>query len=273
MTGSDAVSENDGEATAVRRVRRFLIVVVPVTALVLPGLLALAGGARWWHYIAAEQTPMTWFQSVVLVLAGGVCLVLALTVRLGPAASRAGAGRTWLALGLALWVLALDERFAVHERVRDRVLAPRDVRLPLATWIGPGDFLLLGVAVIGLLVLPRVLTGLRPDRAALRVFVLGVVLAAVAVGMDSVDPDRLGLTAERWEQTLEECVELTAGLCFLAALSLRLVGVLGRAQTSAAVDPAVDPMVVDPMAIEPRAGSGAGDVRQIPVDGQVPRGG
>ncbi len=48
-------------------------------------------------------------------------------------------------------------------------------------------------------------------------FVVGVGLAVLAVGMDSVDPARMGLDVERLEQTLEECVELASGLAFLGA--------------------------------------------------------
>jgi hypothetical protein len=244
-----AVTTTGSASRAIHRVRRLLMLAVPVTAVALPSLLALAGGARWWHYIAAEQTPMTWFQSVVLVLAGAAALLLSLLARCG---REAGSAPTWTLVGLGFWVLALDERFAVHERIRDRVLAPRDIRLPLADWIGPGDFLLLIVAALGLLVLRRVLSGLGPDRAARTIFVVGVVLAAVAVGMDSVDPARLSLAAERLEQTLEECVELAAGMCFAAALVLRAVGLLDR--------PAPDAEVPAP------GGSWPGDVGQVPVE-------
>lgn len=223
--GSTDVPAGSGPSgTELLRLRRRLLVTVPVVAVAVPAALAVAGGERWWRYIAPEQTPMTWAQSVVLVLAGATAMVLHGASRLRPAPSAAARRPVWWLLGAGLWLLALDERFAVHERVRDGLLAPRDVRVPLLPWVGPGDFLLLGVAVVGLLVLPRVLAGLTPDRVARRTFLTGVALAALAVTMDSLDPARMSLPVERWEQTLEECVELTVGLCLLAALVLRLLG-------------------------------------------------
>jgi len=205
-----------------RRVRRGLIAVAAVVAVLAPTTLALAAGSRWWRYIAAEQTPMTWLQSVVLVLAGAAALLLALMHAL----RREPGTRAWVLLGCGFVLLALDERFAVHERVRDGFLAPRGVRVPLLPWVGPGDFLLLGLALLGLVLLPRVLSALRPDRTAWWLFGTGVALSLLAVGSDSVDPARLALTAQRWEQTLEECVELAAGLCFLVALAVRSVALL-----------------------------------------------
>jgi hypothetical protein len=50
---------------------------------------------------------------------------------------------------------------------------------------------------------------------------LGVLLAVVAVGMDSIDPSTWGVSAERLEQSLEEVIELGSGLALLAAVLCR----------------------------------------------------
>jgi hypothetical protein len=120
-------------------------------------------------------------------------------------------------------LLAIDERFAIHERVRDGVLAPRGVSVPFLPWVAPGDFLLLGLAVVGVIMLPAVLRLFRPDPWAVRAVVAGVVLAAVAVGVDSIDPASWTVAQERLQQTLEECVELVSGLSLLTAVLLRLL--------------------------------------------------
>lgn len=202
--------------------RKVLVVACAVLWVLAPVALAGARWPSWWAWIAPEQTPMTWLQSVVLILASAGCLLLVVVL------GRSGAPRVriWLVFGAGLCLLALDERFAVHERVRDGYLAPRDVRVSFLPWVGPGDFLILGVAVVGLVALPFVWRAFAPDHAARAALVVGVVLAAVAVGADSIDPSRWSVGAERLEQTLEEVVELGSGLALACAVGLRLLGEL-----------------------------------------------
>lgn len=99
--------------------------------------------------------------------------------------------------------------------------------------MAPGDFLVLAIAITGLAVLPLGLRGLSGDRTARVPFLLGVGLAAVAVGTDSIDPPTWSLDAERVQQSLEEVVELAAGLCLLGAVLLRLLSTLSAALTEA----------------------------------------
>jgi hypothetical protein len=200
--------------------------------------IALAAGQwpQWWTWIAAEQTPMTWLQSVVLVLAAAGSLLVALVLR------RAGTGPVgaWWLLTVGFAALAVDERFAIHERVRDSVLAPRGVTVPLLPWVAPGDFLVLAIAIAGLAVLPMVWRAVRADHASRVALLLGVALAAVAVGMDSIDPTTWSVDAERLQQTLEEVVELGSGLALLAAVHLRLLSLLEtHLQPAASVEPAL----------------------------------
>ncbi|KRE35073.1 hypothetical protein ASG73_17180 [Janibacter sp. Soil728] len=205
-----------------RRHRLAVLGALTVAGVLVPSLLFVAQYPQWWVWIAQEQVPMTWFQSVTLVVAGMVSLCawfVCRTVRRVPRA-----GYALLALGFA--ALAFDERFAVHERIRDGVLAPRGISLPLLTWIAPGDFLLLLVAIVGLVLLPTVLRPIRSDRWALTPFVIGVTLSLLAVGTDSIDPSTWSLQGERVQQTLEECVELWAGLAYLAAVTNSLMTLL-----------------------------------------------
>jgi hypothetical protein len=198
-----------------------------VAALVGGWVLTSAGLAavrwpRFWEYLASEQTPMTWLQSVVLVLAGAAALLVALL------ATRRPVGRpvVWALLATGFVALALDERFAVHERVRDGYLAPRDVRVPFLPWVGAGDFLVLLLALVGLALLPAVWRLVRTDRWSRSSLLVGVGLAVVAVGVDSVDPATWTVAAERVQQSLEEVVELASALALLGAVVLRLVTVL-----------------------------------------------
>lgn len=200
-----------------------------VAALLAVGVLALlalfaARYPRWWEWIAPEQTPMTWLQSAVLVLAGVGSALVALVLRLlgEPAPQR----RSWWLLAAGFVALALDERFAVHERLRDGVLAPRGVEIPFLPWVAPGDFLLLGVAVVGLALLPLVWRAVAVDAGAFRALLLGVGLGVVSVSLDSIDPSTWTVQGERVQQSVEEVLELGSGLALLAAVGLRLVGLL-----------------------------------------------
>lgn len=239
--------------------RRALLALLAVGVLA-PAVLAAARWPSYWLWIASEATPMTWLQSVVLVLAAAASLVVAALLRLR--GRLRAQRRPWAVLAAGFGALAVDERFALHERVRDGVLAPRDVRLPLLTWIAPGDFLVLLMALGGLVLVPLVLRALADDRAARRLLAAGIALAAVAVGVDSVDPSTWTVEAERLQQSLEEVVELAAGLCLLGAVVLRLLGLM-------APDAELPADVADVAAL-PAAPSAAPQAGQLDVGTRTP---
>lgn len=201
--------------------RRVLLTLVTVW-LIAPAALAAARWPQWWSWIAPEQTPMTWLQSVALVLAAALSLLVGYT--LGHVGERP-AGPWWL-LSAGFAALAVDERFAVHERIRDSVLAPRGIAVPFLPWVAPGDFLLLAVGVAGLALLPFVWRAFSLEPAARGPLIIGVLLASMAVAMDSIDPSTWTTDAERLEQTLEEVIEFGSGLALLASVTLCLLALL-----------------------------------------------
>jgi hypothetical protein len=186
-----------------------------LTSSLLPALLVLVFiVGRWpeyWKWIASEDTPMTSLEVTVMYTTA--------LAAWGAAASRYLAGaldhaRRWTLLGAGFLWLAMDDRFAIHERIRDGFLAPHNIRIP-GLPIGPGDFILLIYMVIGLVSLVWLLPLWRQHAAARRRFLIGVGVAAVAVLMDAYDIHDLSLDIQRFEQTLEECLELTAQVFFL----------------------------------------------------------
>src|SRR5699024_4666997 len=124
-----------GVGRMMHRSRRVVVAALVCAGVAVPALLFVAQYPQWWVWIAQDQVPRTWSQSVTVVVAGVVGLVAWFVSR--AAGRRPRLGFALLALGFA--ALAFDERFAIHERVRDGVLAPRDVRLPGLTWVAPGD--------------------------------------------------------------------------------------------------------------------------------------
>jgi hypothetical protein len=237
--------------------RTRLVLALTAVWVLSPVALAAARYPSWWAWIAPESTPMTWLQSVVLVVAavgsllvGHVLLLQSRTrpTAVGSAAAEPAAddtapvgARTWLLLAAGFAALGIDERFALHERVRDGILAPRGVTVPFLPWVAPGDFLILAVAVIGLAVLPMVWRAVRPDPAAGRALLLGVTLAVLAVASDSVDPATWSVQGERIQQSLEEVVELASGLALSAAVWLRLLGLLEPSPEPAPRTPSSSP--------------------------------
>jgi hypothetical protein len=218
----------------VSAVRRRVVLALVLVAVAWPALLVAGRWPLWWAWIASEQTPMTWLQSVTLVLAGAAALLTGAVLAVAGVPAR---GRwVWWALGGGLGGLALDERFALHERVRDGYLAPRGISAPLLSWVAPGDFVVMGVAVAGLLLLPFVWAAVAPDGAARRALVVGVLLGVVAVALDSVDPALWTPAQERLQQTCEEVVELASGLALLACTTLRLLGAIAGLGHDSALD-------------------------------------
>ena len=206
------------------RARQLLVAAAVAVGVSIPPLLAIARWPQWWLWIASEQTPMTWLQSVVFVLAAvGALLVAHLRWLVGR-----GGARPWLLLAAGFGALAVDERFALHERVRDGFLAPRGVSLPFLPWVAPGDFLVMLMGLVGLLLLPMVWRAVRDDRASRFALLLGVVLAVIAIGSDSIDPSTWTVAQERVQQSAEEVVEFGSALALFACVGLRLLGLLGE---------------------------------------------
>lgn len=210
--------------------RLHVVVALTVVWVAAPLVLAAFRWPRYWVWIASEESPMTWLESVVLVLCAASCLLVAYVTRLSSGPVHRLRWRdpatAWAVLALGFSGLAFDERFSVHERIRDSYLAPRGVRIPFLPWVAPGDFLLLLVAVVGLAILPLVWACFRGDRLAVVLMITGIGLALVAVALDSIDPSSWTVGQERVQQSLEEVIELGSGLSFLGAAVVRLLDLL-----------------------------------------------
>lgn len=202
-----------------RRMERWLIGCGFAGSLLFAVLLAGLKWPSYWIYIASEQTPMTWLQSVIwfgCVLLSLLCCTMVY--------ARKGFGRpalVWLLLAAAFGYLMADERFAFHERVRDKLLRPTGLRL--LPWMEAGDFILIIYAIIALLLAVHIFRLYMARRAALGWLIAAAALFAVAVGMDSFDVTRMTKSGERLEQSLEEVVELFAVLSLLSSVLLMLV--------------------------------------------------
>ncbi len=198
------------------RLRQIGIIVLWITALLPIAFVVMLIVAQWpeyWKWIVSEMTPMTSLETTVMYTTALVAFSACAQswIRNNPSFL------DWGIFAAGFFFLALDDRFAIHERIRDRILIPHDVRVPFLPWVGPGDFILLLYAAIGLVLLPRFLRLFQGEARARQRLILGVVMAAIAVLMDSVEISQYDMATQRLEQTVEECVELLAQILFLHA--------------------------------------------------------
>lgn len=189
-------------------------------------LLVTVAWPEYWRYVAPETSPLAWWESVLLALSSFTCLLLAWDawVREERRTVRAG----WLTAAAGFALLALDERFAVHERIRDRFLKPTGIRL--FPWMEAGDWLIPLYALTGLAVAWGIWRLLDRPQAR-RFFAAALVLAFCAAAMDTVDVRSLNLAMERLLQSVEEIVEALAMTAFLSAFLLVLATRLNDTRT------------------------------------------
>jgi hypothetical protein len=185
-------------------------------------------GVKWpnyWQYIASEQTPMTWFQSVILFS----CSLTALACASLSYIDRGWHKRVWVwgTLSLSFLFLTLDERFAMHERVRDLWLKPANIRIPLP-WVGPGDFILLIYLILGLGFVFYIYQILKERKSVWVWFCIGLALSTLAVAIDSFDVAMMTLSQERFFQSVEEIIESVAMLSMWSSFILMSSTYIGK---------------------------------------------
>lgn len=187
-----------------------LIPALWVSLVTVSGIATWAAQPEWWTWIAPEASLAREINTAMLLATSG--LAAALWWR--RSTDRAVFGL----LAAGFLGLAIDERVAIHERLRDRVLAPRGVKLPFVPWGEPGDIVLVVVAMIGLVMLRFVFRAIAADDHGLRWFVAGVGLAVTAVALDTLPIETYALRTEIYLQSGEEAIELAAAACFLSAM-------------------------------------------------------
>jgi hypothetical protein len=199
-----------------KKLQRYTI----IATIVFPALAVLiflaAQWPQYWQWIATEDTPMTTLQVTVMYTIAIVAWAIA-----GLHYLRVNTTKSlrWSVFGCGFFWLALDDRFAIHERIRDKILAPRNVSIPFLP-VAAGDIILPIYMIVGLLLLKWLLPIFRESKTVRNRFIAGVVIAALMVVVDAYDIHRQSMNIERLEQTIEEILELIAQILFLQATLL-----------------------------------------------------
>ncbi|QJD86737.1 hypothetical protein [Cohnella herbarum] len=177
-------------------------------------LLIAAAWPQYWRFIAAETTPLAWLESVLLLLVAGIAGLNAFVGTIDGDMNRKSISG-WTLLAAAFAWLALDERFALHERLRDRVLKPTGIKL--LPWMEAGDWLIPLYAVCGIAALWGIWRLIGANRSARVFLVVALCVSVCAVAMDTIDIRRLDKSAERLLQSVEEGLETIAMTSFLSS--------------------------------------------------------
>ncbi|OHD11702.1 MAG: hypothetical protein A2Y41_11340 [Spirochaetes bacterium GWB1_36_13] len=198
----------------IKRIEKIGIILPIAFSILFIFFIIVAQYPEWWKWIVFELTPLTWLESTLL-------FTIFLTAAVNAFFSYLENDKTktilWSILAFSFFLLAFDERFAIHERIRDRFLAPKDISLP---WTSPGDVVLIFAAITGLSFLPLFLKLFKERKAALVLFLCGVGMAALSVIIDSFNVENQSVSYQQWEQTIEEMIETSAMLLFLESVFL-----------------------------------------------------
>ncbi|MBN1499914.1 MAG: hypothetical protein JW982_07160 [Spirochaetes bacterium] len=166
---------------------------------------------QWWKWLVYEQVPLTWLESSLLLACSFfsfICFIFCYKENKKDKVF-------WFLLTGSFLLFAFDERFAVHERFRDKIIAPADIRIPFITWTSPGDYILLFVMAAGLIMFFRLIRLFRYRKMTYVFFITAVSLSAAAVIMDSFDMTGYPVFYQRTEQFIEEIIETSAMLFFM----------------------------------------------------------
>jgi hypothetical protein len=202
---------NDKSLTRLNKLQRYLILITIIFPALSVLVFVAAQWPQYWKWIATEDTPMTTLQVAVLYT---IALVSWANASLQHLRFNEAKSVRWLVLGCSFFWFALDDRFAIHERIRDSFLAPRHVAIPFLP-IAAGDFVLLFYMAVGLLTLKWLLPIFQETKTIRNRFLAGIAVAALVITVDAYDIHRLDINAERLEQTVEEVFELIAQTLFL----------------------------------------------------------
>jgi hypothetical protein len=179
-----------------------------------------------WRLFADEDGPTEWFSSVQ-------CLAIAAVAWANYAMLRVWRGRpsptpqtryplVWIAVAVGFTILGLDERFDLHEQLRDAVLRPAGLFLDVP-YIVSGDVGLYIFLIGGIALLAPLIAELRHCSPAFPLLCASFLLGIIVVVIDSLaDPTMREWPAYRfWDNPFEEVGELWAQLlCLLAFLKV-----------------------------------------------------
>ena len=193
-------------------------------------IYATTTGAAYWKMFQGEFAVVEWFSSIQMLLIAMVAYAnyasIRLVRRLGDA-DPCSHSWVWMIIALGFVVFSIDERFNLHELLRDDFFEPLGF-FTETTFLIPGDIGLYLFFITGVALSWFLLAELRRRPVALGLFIAALTLTLSVVIVDSLSDSVIQRwPAWRfWDYIFEEggeCVaQLLFMLCFLRLLHGRL---------------------------------------------------
>ncbi len=212
--------------TALAQIRGIAIACAAVNVLLPLGLYVYGElfTEGYWTMFWGENNAITWWSSVQLLVVAAAAWA---NFAVASAASPARRPWIWAVFAAGFVFLALDERFEIHERVRDGWLLPSG-SFDGIPFVRPGDVGLYAYLLAGVALATFLLAELWRVRRAFWLFAAGVALAAVFTVVDAL-PREIELRLPYFlTSVFEEGGELWSQWLFLAAFLVVLDGRLRR---------------------------------------------
>ena len=202
-----------------RLIRRFGGLMIALNVLLPAGLAvySVTAGEAYWYIFRRELAPLEWFSSVQLLLIAAVAhlnYLLAGYLQGSHGADTARHRWVWLILALGFVLFSLDERFDIHEALRDDLFRPLGV-FEGVPWLIDGEIGLYLFFAVGLIFTPFLWRQLRISDLALGLFVAALILTLPSIVIDSLTDIEHWPMWRFWDYAFEEVGEAWAQLLFL----------------------------------------------------------
>ena len=184
--------------------------------------LTLIAVPNYWKNIIYERSALTWVESLIL----SACSMISFFNFLFLKKQKGKISGIWILLTSVFLYLALDERFMLHEGIRERILKPNNIQLKFLFWVEKGDYVLLMFMVAGLSILPFIFKELKSDKTSMRFFITGIIFSVFAVLTYTIDLRGKQLQSQYLIQYVEEVLETSGMLCFFNSFTANFFKIL-----------------------------------------------
>lgn len=184
-----------------------IITLAVITLFTLVGIMK----KDYWSYIIYEKSPMGYYEAMLLFL----CFIVAgmNLMKYYREKNKINISRGIITLGF--FYLFIDEKFGIHENIRERILKPNGVKIDFLYWMEPGDYALLGILIMGIIMALIIFKELKENKRGFLFFIIGVCFSAIAVLDDSMNLRGMDINIQKMVQYAEEILETCGMVCFL----------------------------------------------------------
>lgn len=178
---------------------------------------------KYWEHINYEYSHLTWLSSVNLILTGVACVMAYILTELKEPSKNLIHRFIIGVLGLGFIFLSLDEKFQIHEKLREKIFIPNNVGTEISG-VGAGDFTHIIFAIIGLGISYFIIKRIKISKLSVGLYASALVTALISVITDATNPvvrDDSQLSQTELMQSInhqftEELFESAAIICFAA---------------------------------------------------------